>query len=191
MPRKKKKISKERKNILNKVIALIFIVLAFTLLTGYPKFSPEKESKSPIQVDSSLYSNKKSENTPIRIIIPKVDIDLPITESKIVNGYWELSEKTASYGLGSGYPGENGNIVIFAHAKEGFFHNLKDVKEKDLIYVLTKDKWYQYRVNKITEVFPNQKEVIQPTKTETLTLYTCTGFFDEKRLIVTAIPINK
>ncbi len=188
MPRKKTKISKERKNILNKVIALIFIILAFMLLTGYPKFSPEKENKSPIQINESLYSNKKSENIPIRIIIPKVDIDLPITKSKIVNGYWELSDTTASYGLGSGYPGEKGNIVIFAHAKEGFFYNLKNVKDKDVIYVLTKNKWYQYKVNKITEVFPNKKEIIQPTKNETLTLYTCTGFFDEKRLIITALP---
>jgi sortase (surface protein transpeptidase) len=37
-------------------------------------------------------------------------------------------------------------------------------------------------------VYPNQTEVLQTTKKEVLTLYTCTGFTDEKRLIVTAIP---
>jgi len=53
-----------------------------------------------------------------------------------------------------------------------------------------KNKWYKYKVNKITAVYPNQTEVIMPTKNETLTLYTCTGFYDEKRLIVTALPVK-
>ena len=67
---------------------------------------------------------------------------------------------------------------------------LANVKKGDLIYALTKDKWYKYKVNKITAVYPNQTQVIMPTKVETLTLYTCTGFYDEKRLIVTALPIK-
>lgn len=44
-----------------------------------------------------------------------------------------------------------------------------------------KNKWFRYKVNKITAVYPNQAEVIQPTKTDTLTLYTRTGFYDEKK----------
>ena len=50
--------------------------------------------------------------------------------------------------------------------------------------------WYKYKVNKITAVYPNQTQVIMPTKRETLTLYTCTGFYDEKRLIITAVPVK-
>jgi len=45
-------------------------------------------------------------------------------------------------------------------------------------------------VNKITAVYPNQVQIIAPTKNETLTLYTCTGFYDEKRLIVRALQEN-
>ena len=118
-----------------------------------------------------------------------MNIDLPITESKIVDGYWELSENTASHGEGSANPGEKGNIVVFAHAREGLFYNLKDVKKDDVVYLFTKDKWRTYKVRDITSVFPNQVEVIKPTSNETLTLYTCTGFYDEKRLIVRAYPI--
>lgn len=36
------------------------------------------------------------------------------------------------------------------------------------------------------EVLPESVEVVAPTTDETLTLYTCTGFADQKRLIVTA-----
>jgi LPXTG-site transpeptidase (sortase) family protein len=187
MPPKKKKFSKRTKKFLNKIVALVFITLALLVLIGFPKF-PSDQDKNPIQINSGLYSNKKSENTPVRILIPKINIDLPITEAKIINGYWELSENSASYGLGSGYPGTPSNTVIFAHAKQGLFYNLKNVKVGEMIYVFTKNKWHGYKVSKIDAVFPNQKEVIMPTKKETLTLYTCTGFYDEKRLIVTALP---
>ena len=147
-----------------------------------------KINNNPIKISSSLLASKEIQNDPIRILIPKVDIDLKVTNAKIINGYWELSEDTASYGLGSGQPGIKGNTVIFAHARQGLFYNLKDVKVNDVIYIFTKSNWYRYKVNKITAVYPNQTEVIASTKTEVLTLYTCTGFSDEKRLVIQAIP---
>jgi len=184
-----KKSGKKSNFLKNKIIGVIFVSVALALLI-LPIYlpTPKHSDKNPIVISSSLLSSKKTENTPIKIVIPKSDIDIPIVKAKIVDGYWELSETTASYGLGSGYPGTPSNIVIFAHAREGLFYNLKDVKIGDVIYVLTKNKWYGYKVNKITAVYPNQTEFIQPTKKETLTLYTCTGFNDEKRLIITALP---
>jgi LPXTG-site transpeptidase (sortase) family protein len=176
----------------NRLIGICFIILAFVILF-MPVLMPKPAvviNKNPIKINSLLYLSKDKTNNPVRILIPKADIDLPIVQAKVVNGYWELSESTASYGLGSGQPGTKGNIVIFAHARVGLFYNLKDVKISDTIYVFTKNKWYRYKVNKITAVYPNQTDVIQPTKSEVLTLYTCTGFTDEKRLIVQAIPQN-
>lgn len=188
----KKKFSNSKETI-DKLIGLVFVVLALiVLMFPYSKLSPkpvEKPAeKNPIVINSKLLEAKPENNIPVRILIPKSDIDLKVTPSQIVNGYWELSETTASYGLGSGTPGTKSNTVIFAHAREGLFYNLKDVKKDDVIYVFTKNSWYRYKVNKITAVYPNQTEVIQPTKNEVLTLYTCTGYNDEKRLIVTAVP---
>ncbi len=173
----------------NKLIGLVFLCLALVILI-LPQLMPKKviDTKDPIKINSALYTSKEVINNPVRILIPNAGIDLKVINAPIVNGYWELSETTASYGLGSGHPGAKGNTVIFAHAREGLFYNLKDVKLGDIIYVFTKDKWYRYKVNKIDAVYPNQTEVIQPTKNEVLTLYTCTGFTDEKRLIVTALP---
>lgn len=189
----KKSKKKEIKNnsLKNNIIGLIFVSVALALLIFPIRLpTPKHFDKNPIVISSSLLTSKKTNNTPVKIVIPKSDIDIPIVEAKIVDGYWELSETTASYGLGSGYPGTASNIVIFAHAKEGLFYNLKNAKIGDAIYVFTKNKWYGYKVNKITAVYPNQTEVIQPTKKETLTIYTCTGFNDEKRLIITALPQN-
>lgn len=149
-------------------------------------------SQEPINVDKSLTLSQinKPDKTPVRIMIPSVQIDLPVKEAKIVNGYWEVFPTGAGFGLGSAYPDEIGNTVIFAHARKGMFLPLKEVKVKDNIYVFTKDKWYGYKVEEIKEVLPSQIEVIAPTKNRTLTLFTCTGFADSKRLIVMAKPIT-
>lgn len=146
-----------------------------------------RASEEPIKMS---FDSSKRESTPVRILIPKYDIDLPITFSKIKNGYWELSETTASHGQGSANPGESGNTVIFAHAREGLFYNLRNIKKDDVVYVFTKDRWYKYRIDEIKAIYPSQTETIAPTNNEILTLFTCSGFFDEKRLIVKAYPVN-
>ena len=147
---------------------------------------PQTQNQEPIKIDPNLLSTKEQLQPPERIIIPGQKINLPIIEAKVVNGYWELSETTASHGIGSANPGEIGNIVIFAHAREGLFLSLKNVKENDEVFVLTKDRWYRYQVKEIKDINPDQTEVIAPTKDETLTLYTCSGFMDSTRRIVIA-----
>lgn len=205
MPKKKKLPSPKKKAsskktafkkiqnhpLVNKIIGLVFVLSALSLLI-FPIHLPTQKinNNNPIKINESLYKNQTTQNLPVRILLPNENIDINVTPSKIINGYWELSENTASYGEGSGIPGQNGNTVIFAHAREGLFYNLKDVQVNDIIYVFTKNSWYRYKVNKITSVYPNQTEVIAPTKNQTLTLYTCTGFSDEKRLVITAIPQN-
>ncbi len=123
-----------------------------------------------------------------RITIPDVSIDIPVSRSRIVNGYWEVFEDRAGWGEGSGYPGEPGNQVIFAHVREGLFLPLKEVEVGMQVYILTENEWYDYEIHEIQEVTPNQIEVIAPTEDETLTLYTCSGYDDSKRLIVSAKP---
>lgn len=125
-------------------------------------------------------------NKPIRILISKLSIDLPITPSGIKDGLWEISETNASWGEGTAGAGEMGNLVIFAHAREGLFGNLINIKQKDQILIFTKNEWFTYEVADIKTVDPNQTEYINPTTDATLTLYTCTGFFDTKRLLVIA-----
>lgn len=142
----------------------------------------------PIKADNRLLTPPKAVHPILRIIIPSRKIDLPIVEAKVVAGYWEVAETTASHGVGSAYPAENGNVVIFAHARAGMFLPLRDIKVDELVYILGYEKWYRYRVVRTKLVDPKDVEVIAPTETETLTLFTCSGFMDSKRLIVTAVP---
>lgn len=184
-------------------ILVIFGIFLFSFPYFFQKLTPAKNipdkppsfsavASSVFQVGISgeklkvetLSNPLKTPLPPKRILIPKVGINLEIVEAKIKDGFWETSETKASHGEGSATPGEIGNMVIFAHARDNLFGPLRGIMENDLIYVLSKDKWFEYEVKDIKSVNPDEIGVIAPTKDETLTLYTCTGFFDSQRLIV-------
>lgn len=151
-------------------------------------------ASEPVSVDRVILSGAQADTgkkTPVRIVIPDLNIDVPVKPARIVNGYWEVFQDSAGFGLGSSYPEDTGNQVIFAHARVGLFLPLKNVKTESAVYVFTQDKWFRYTVKEIKEVLPTQKEVIAATSDATLTLYTCTGFADSKRLIIVAKRITE
>lgn len=179
----------EKLSLLLTILGVLFLFLP-SLISSKPPPQEETDSFSSekVKIDPALLIEKEKKDPPIQIIIPSVEIDIPVKEAKIIKGYWQTFSDSAGFGEGSAYPGEIGNQVIFAHARKGLFLNLKNIKEKDKIYVLTKERWHVYETREIKEVLPDQIEVIAPTPDETLTLYTCTGFADQKRLIVIAKP---
>lgn len=170
-------------------MGLVLLVLASFLKENKETAGIETISGEPYSIDQKFLTKpkeKKNPPGPVRIVIPSLAIDLQVKEARIIKGYWETFSNAAGFGLGSAYPGEVGNQVIFSHTRPGLFLPLKKIKEGEIVYVMTIDKWYKYKVVKIQEVLAGQKEVIGPTEDETLTLFTCSGFADTKRLIVAA-----
>lgn len=173
-------------------LSAALIILGLILVLGRPEkiidnFSNYTFEREPVKIEGFSTSSEDAERSrPKRIIIPDLSIDLRVGSARVVSGYWEVFPDMAGWGEGSGLPGESGNQVIFAHAREGLFLPLKDVSGGMRTYVLTEDGWYEYEIVEIKEVYPNQTEVIEPTDDETLTLYTCAGFADSKRLIAVA-----
>lgn len=167
-------------------IALVIIGVIFLLGKPEELVSSSSFASEPVKIAGFSVEDFDESQLPKRVIIPHVNIDLEVRRSKVVNGYWEVFDDVAGWGDGSGIPGKQGNQVIFAHAREGFFLPLRSIKVGENIYILTEDSWYKYEVSKIKEVYPNETEVIEPTSDEILTLYTCSGFADSKRLIVQA-----
>ena len=171
------------------LIFVVGIVLIFNKDTGNQLLSSSFENE-PVKANELILNNEVTGDVPHRIIIPSLKINLEVKEANIVNGYWEVFEDTAGWGRGSAFPGQTGNQVIFAHARENLFLPLRSIKENEKIYVLAKDKYYLYEVREIKEVYANQTEVLKTTDDETLTLYTCSGFADSKRLIIAAKRIK-
>lgn len=180
---------KNKKDIRSKVgisLALIFLGVLLVFVKPPRETSSQTFESEPVSVSGFGEQEIDPKDLPERIILPSQKIDLQVKESKIINGYWEVFDDVAAWGEDSGIPGSVGNQVVFAHAREGLFLPLKEAKIGEKIYIFTKEKWFVYEIKEIKEVFPNQKEVIEPTLDETLTLYTCSGFNDSKRLIIVA-----
>lgn len=168
----------------------IGVLLILTPYISTPKSSSiQTQASSPIVIDAMLLEESTTTDSIKHIMLPTSSIDLPVVEAPIVDGYWEVSETTASHGSGSSYPGESGNIVIFAHARDGLFLPLREAEIGESIYLLTAQTWRLYRITEKKEVAPADTEVIAQTPEETLTLFTCSGFLDSMRTVVTAKPI--
>ncbi|GEM_PF-5346452 len=143
-----------------------------------------------IQIDpNSLLSPIEVLSSPSNIAIPALGIDLPVAEATAENGFWQNFDTVASHGVGSANPGEGSNVVIFAHAKWNLFGNLKFAQVGNEISVSTKNGKYRYQITQIKEVTPDQISAVAPTGEEILTLYTCIGENDEKRLVIIAKPL--
>lgn len=141
--------------------------------------------------DQNTLSQQEIKSLPKKLQIPDLNINLEIKPTQIKNETWEINSKGASYLINSGYPGTAGNIIIYGHNKKSLLGSLKMIKKGQVINIITADsKIYQYKVSNIMTVNPNQIEVLYKTEDETLTLYTCTGFLDSKRLIIQAKRFN-
>lgn len=163
---------------------LIFTALAWrTYKSGILSFQLNEN------VSSSLNTNftHDSAKAPARLIITKVNIDLPIVPTKIKGQVWEIPDNAAGHLSASAYPGELGRIIIYGHNKTSLLGPIRWLTTNDSITVQSADQSAQnYQITSITEVEPNQLEVLAPTIEETLTLYTCSGFFDSKRFVIQA-----
>lgn len=142
----------------------------------------------PIKIAPELTNiNEVVGDFPNRILIPSLKIDLEVKPSRVVGGLWEIHEDTANFGIGSALPQDSGNTVIFAHARYNLFAPLRKIKKEEIVSIQTKNgKWYTFTVVDKKEVNPTQVEVVSQTPDKTLTLFTCSGFFDSKRLIIVA-----
>ncbi len=187
--RLKKATKKTRKLFIFKITGILGIVL---ILFGIGYLYWEKRVLS---FSTNPYANINnvlvSELLPKRIYIQSVSINLNIEEGRIINGVWQISDKTATHLYNSAVPGRSGNVVIYGHNLLSIFGKLASVKKGDVIDLFTFDgNKHEYIVNEILEVDPTDVSVIAPTNYQILTIYTCTGFLDSKRLVVKALPLS-
>ncbi|MFC1626702.1 sortase [Patescibacteria group bacterium] len=140
---------------------------------------PVEKIVSPIQDTNDIAS----------IHITKLLLTLPVFETTINNGTWEIANEGASHLGISGAPGADTNIVIYAHNSLDKFGALRDLHPGDKVQLTTDDGLtHEYMIDKTHEVTPTNIEIISPTQEEILTLYTCSGIADTKRFVVHAKP---
>lgn len=116
-------------------------------------------------------------------------IDTPIEPHVYQNDRWTTSADKASYLVQSAPPGKNGNSIIYGHNTRSILGNIRALKGNETITLTLSDgTTKEYEIVTITEVSPNETSYLEPTDTEILTLYTCSGLLDKNRFIVQAKP---
>ena len=129
---------------------------------------------SPERIAAYIDSLKKNFDPPLAVLrIDRLRIEVPL-----FNGTDDLTlNRGAGRIIGTGVPGEGGNVGISAH-RDGFFRSLKDVKLGDSIVLeLPGPKTETYVVDEIQIVTPENVEVLKPRAAPSVTLVTCYPFY--------------
>lgn len=177
-----------------KLLALLLVltgILSF-LASGYlyyQRINPQRLSFETSAISSLSQKKVVSKVLPIRITLPKNEIDTPIYQAEIHGTKWDMTDKGASYLVSSPLPGQLGNSIIYGHDFANIFGKLTTVKPGDKIVVFFNDGSKQnFQVKTTQTVEPTQGEILKKTAEARLTLYTCTGFLDSKRFVVVSEP---
>lgn len=107
-----------------------------------------------------------------RIEIPRIGVSVMVVE-----GVKARNLKVAVGHIpGTALPGEAGNVGIAGH-RDTFFRKLREVRPSDAITLTTLYGSYQYSVESISVVNPDDVQVIRPSSEAILTLVTCYPFY--------------
>ena len=151
----------------------------------------------------------KSGAVPSRLVVDSIGLDVPVeavptrqeARQGAVVSVWEDPASAAGYHLGSGYPGQAGNVVISGRHNTGgeVFRTLAEVQEGARIQLHAGDEVYEYVVERVL-VLP-QKYVsadklqaneswLGQTADERLTLISSWPYGnDTHRVVVVASPV--
>ncbi len=106
-----------------------------------------------------------------RLDIPRIGISLVVLEG--------TDSRTLRLGAGhietTSLPGEGGNVGIAGH-RDTFFRPLRDIRKNDRIQIQTAMGLFQYQVDWMKVVSPEDVSVLAPSDRSVLTLVTCYPF---------------
>lgn len=175
-----------------KLMTIPLIIGGIVLVAGgLVKQTNYQRSMAPLTAISVTQNEASNSGVPKKIIIGEA-VNIPLDEAQLVGQKWTVSPVNGTYLLNSARLGQVGNMIIYGHNLKSIFGNLKMVETGDRV-TLTDElgKDWTYRVVKTVVINPADSSWLQDTDIPMLTIYTCAGFMDSKRLIVRAVPVGK
>lgn len=167
-------------------IALFTILVA---IGGY--YLHYKQTLLSFEVQLSPIEEVSPTGRPIHLKIPSAQIDSSIKAVTISKGAWPTYEDAVSYVVGSGQPTEQRPIILYSQAIPGLLKNLDQVKVGDLITLTTADqRTFEYLVQDSFVVSSTENQLFLNSKTDSLIVFTSSGFLNTKRLVIKASPIR-
>jgi len=143
----------------------------------------ETPLSAELPTDSSLWSVQRIEaheaslnqpaGTPLAILrIPSIRLEVAVLQGV---DEWTLNRAVGTI-PGMALPGETGNVGIAGH-RDGFFRRLKDVRQGDVIELVTLEGTEEYAIAETRIIDPDAVEVLAPTPEPAITLVTCYPFY--------------
>jgi LPXTG-site transpeptidase (sortase) family protein len=181
---------------LSKLLTILgILIIIFSGYLYWQRTTPQRLSFAikelpKLTATESAFLSTALNSTPMlfEIMIPAIRLDLPIIPSKITNGNWEATTRGVSYLSSSPTPGTKGNSILYGHDWPNLLGNINKLKPGQLIRIKSTDgKIYDFIVNTTAIVSPNDISILGPSEDTRITLYTCMGFFDDRRFVVSAI----
>lgn len=168
---------------------LLFLVGIASLLAAsyltWQRYTPTRLAFNTSVISST---QKIDSSVPTSIEIPDLSLTLPVESHEFTNGKWPISNRGVVYLTNSAIPGQIGNSILYGHNWPNIFGRLTKIKPGSIIFIgFANGSQKQFVVQYTQEVTPDQTHILSPTTDSRLTLYTCTGFLDQKRFVVTAI----
>lgn len=161
-------------------------------------FAPERVTNLLPQSAAAAYKE-----TTLTLIIPKLDVKIPIVGVPHSDGGWDVSwlGMNAGYLEGTAYPTWAGNTVLTGHVwdalnQPGPFAKLKDLKYGDQVQIKYGNYLYTYEVRENMSISPDDiEEAMIHKEKDWVTLLTCEDFNEKTgeysaRRIVRAVLVS-
>ena len=184
--------NKPKHRTFRQVFAVLLLTLGINMLCVGGWYIIHQRTKLAFQtvpIAAADVAPRERASLPSRIHIDRIRVDLTVEPAEVKDGEWPISRTGTNFLTQSARPSEGSNTVIYGHNYKNIFGHLKEVKIGDeVVLTNTQGHKFTYVVESTRVVKPTAVEIIAPTPTETLTLYTCVGFLDQDRLVIHAVP---
>lgn len=174
-------------------LSTVLIILGFVILilSGFLVW----RINDPARLQFSNVELKKLEKpylkpTPTTLVYRDLSLKLPIIPANKTGNFWETTSKGVSYLVTTPEPGETGNSIMYGHNWGSILGNLNKAAPGQILEIYFSDgDRKEFKVKYVQEVNQDNGSVLKETTDKRITLYTCSGLFDQKRLVVIATLI--
>ena len=178
-----------RPNLSRYLLFASLVCFALTTFFLWQRYTPVTLSFTNFPQSLNSYS-LSGIAAPASLSIPDLGINLPVFAGMVKDGRWPVTPKGLIHLSDTPHPGEIGNSVIYGHNWPNLLGPLKKAQVGQVIEVTTgSGAVAKFVIQMVSTVAPYQTDLLAPSETPILTLYTCTGFLDTQRLVITATSL--
>lgn len=161
------------------------IILLFSAFLFWERYNPQRLAFAINDLQAQYDTIGTA--LPTEIIIKDLNLNLPILPAKLEKGRWEATTRGISWLSSSPIPGTKGNSILYGHNWPNLLGSITKLKPGQIIKIKFADGLVKnFVIDSTVSVYPEEISILAPSEISQITLYTCTGFLDNKRFVVVA-----